>query len=158
MAFNADQFASAAVDPLPTQYEVVPEGEFPFIIDSDPKQLTPRHIKWNDKDTGEAREFYQLELNCLCQDDKIKAKLGRDRVPVRLRINLDLNENGGLAVGANKNVMLGQLRAALNQNTPGWTPAALLGAGPFIGKVAHSSDKKDATKKYADISRVAKVA
>lgn len=151
--FNPEDFLNATVDPLATQFEVCPDGEYPFVIDSDPAGLKPREVKWNDKQTGEPRSFFQLELPCVCLDEAVKAKLGREKVVVRLRINLDLDSSGRLETGPNKNVGLGRLRDALRQNVPGWTPAQLLGAGPFIGKV-EGTEGKDG-RRYADIVRVA---
>lgn len=152
--FDANQFMSQPTEPLPTKYEVVPEGDFKMMIDTDFKVNA---IKFNDKNTGEEREFHQLELNAVVLDEAIKAKLGRDKVTVRMRIPLDLDDGGKIATGPNKNVRLGQLRDVLNQNTPGWTPQQLLGAGPFMGKITHTSDKKDSTIKYADVARVSKI-
>jgi hypothetical protein len=67
---------------------------------------------------------------------------------------LELNEQGKLATGPNKNVSLGRLRDALGQNDPSWTPQKLLGAGPFIGKVSHTQVKEAI---YADVTRAAKI-
>jgi hypothetical protein len=91
---------------------------------------------------------------CLVTDQRVKEKLKRESVKVRMRLSLDLSDAGGLATGPNKNVALGRLRDALNQNKPGWTPQQLLGAGPFIGKVTHQQ-VKDAV--YADVTRAAKI-
>lgn len=150
--FDANAFMSQPAEPLSTKYEVTPEGDFKMMIDTEYKV---NNIKFN-KD-GEDREFQQLELNCVVLDEAIKAKLGRDKVTVRMRIPLDFDEGGKLSTGPNKNVRLGQLRDVLGQNNPGWVPTQLLGAGPFMGKVTHSSDKKDPSIKYADVTRVAKI-
>lgn len=154
MAFDAEKFMNSTVDPMATQFTVCPEGEFPFIIDSDPKQLIPKHLEGISQKNNQPYSFDQLEFSCLCQDQNVLASLKRDKVVVRLRVNLDLTAAGDLEVGQDKNVGLGRLRAALDQNKPGWNPRMLLGAGPFIGKVEHSQ-VKDAT--YADIVRVAKI-
>lgn len=162
--FDPVQFASAAVEPLSTQFEVVPEGEWQMMIDTDPKQLVDtteddktqvgiKHIAGTSEKTGKDYDFYQWTLNCVVTDDRVKQKLGRESVKVRMRLSLDL-DGGKLAVGTNKNVALGRLRESLGQNKPGWTPQQLLGAGPFIGKVSHTT-VKDAV--YADVTRTAKI-
>lgn len=150
--FDANAFMSQPAEPLKTQYELVPEGDTKLMIDAEGMKVNT--IKWNDKNTGEPKEFQQLELQCVVLDEAIKAKLGREKVTVRMRIPLDL-DGGKLATGPNKNVRLGQLRDVLGQNVPGWTPQQLLGAGPFIGKIAHSTGSND--QKYADVTRVAKI-
>lgn len=155
MTFDLEKFKNSAVDPLATQFEVVPEGEFPFILDNKPEMLEPKELSGTSQRTGKDYHFWQLELDCICQDPAVAAKLGRDKVVVRMRLNLDLNDDGGLATGPNKNVALGQLRAALDQNKPGWSPAQLLGAGPFMGKVVHT--KSDNGAVFADIRRVAPI-
>lgn len=153
--FDPEKFMSAAVDPMATQFEVCPEGEFPFIIDSDPKQLTPENIKGVSDRTGKPYDFWQISLVCWCMDDAVRQKLGREKLSCRMRLNLDIDPTtGGLAVGPDKNISLGRLRDALGQNKPGWTPANLLGAGPFIGLVKHTKNDKGT---FADITRVGKV-
>lgn len=154
---DPQEFMNQPAAPMETVFTVVPKGEYPFLIDTDPEQLVPKKIEWNDKNTGEPRFFYQWELRGVCQDEKVKAVLELERVTVRLRINLDLDESGGFLSGKNKNLRLGQLREALGQNTSDWKPMDLLGAGPFIGKVDHSFSKTNTELKYADIVAVAKI-
>lgn len=153
--FDPNTFMSAAVEPMSTQFEVIPEGEYLFIIDGNPAQLAPKNLKGISERTGKPYDFWQIELTCLCQDAAVKAKLGRENLSCRLRLNLDVDPTtGGLAVGPDKNISLGRLRDALGQNKPGWTPQQLLGAGPFIGLVKHTSNDKGT---FADIARVGKV-
>lgn len=139
--FDLDQFTSSPVGAMETDFERIPEGDWRFMIDTNPEMLQPKEIK------GEGEKgpyhFFNLELTCVCQDESVKAKMQRDRVTAVMRVRLDLDltaaEAGKLVFeeGKNKNVALGQLRAALGQNTPGWSPKMLLGAGPFLGKVTH---------------------
>lgn len=162
--FDANAFVSSATDPLSTQFEVCPEGEWQMMIDTDPQQLAEttdndqvrvgiKHHAGTSQKTGKPYDFYDWTLNCVVVDDRVKQKLGREKVNVRMRLGLEL-ENGKLATGPNKNVNLGRLRDALGQNVGGWTPQQLLGAGPFIGKVTHTT-VNDAT--YADVTRAAKI-
>jgi len=153
MSFDPNAFMQAASDPMPTQMSVCPEGEYPFMIDSDAKSVAVKNIKGVGKESGKPYDFYQMEIICLLADEAVKAKLNRGKVTVHYRVNLDISD-GKLEQGDGRNVGLGRLREALGQNTPGWKPADLLGAGPFIGKVEHTT-VKDAT--YADIVRVAKI-
>jgi hypothetical protein len=152
--FDPKQFASSNVAPLSTQIEVCPEGEFPFVIGSDPKMLEPRHVTGT-SDKG-PYDFWVLDLTCECQDQNVKSQLGRDKVTARCSINLDIDANGQLDAGKGKNVSLGQLREALGQNTPDWNPGRLLGAGPFIGKVVHRDNPKGGAP-FVNIVRTAKI-
>lgn len=165
--FNPEQFINSAVEPNATQFEVCPTGDFKMMIDSDPKQLVvtenPRdqvgikHAAGTSQKTGEPYDFWTLELRCIVLDETVKKKLGRDTVQVRARVNLDFNESGSLDTGPNKNVQLGQLRDALDQNKPGWKPSELLGAGPFTGRVTHRANKDNPEIKYAEVSKFVKI-
>lgn len=149
--FDPQQFASSNVAPLDTQIAICPEGEWKFVVGSDPKMLVPRNVKG--ESAKGAYDFWSLDITCECVDDNVKQQLGRDKVTVRYSVNLDLDGNGNLDAGKGKNVSLGQLREALGQNAdPTWTPGKLLGAGPFVGKVTHTQNKG---KTYANITRAA---
>lgn len=158
MSFDPNQFMSQPSDPMATSFENVKEGEFVWMLDN---EIEFSEIKWNDKNTGEARSAPIMRVFCVLQDAgpgaAEKARLGRDKVVVRCDISLDLTPTGQFDNGPNKNVLLGQLREALGQNVPGWTPAALKGAGPVVGKVTHRSDKNDPNRKYAEIKKFAKL-
>lgn len=154
MSFNLQDFMDTTVDaPMETTYPVHPEGEFAFMFDADPKMLEVKNIKGTSA-SGKDYDFHQWELICISQDDKVKADMGRDKVTIRCRVNLDFDENGRLATGTGKNVLLGQIREALDQNKPGWKPSMLLGAGPFIGRVKQTEGKDG--RKYSDVVAVAK--
>ena len=72
---------------------------------------------------------------------------------------LDLNEDGsGLDLSEGKNVSLGRLRKALDQNSGAWNPMMMKGKGPLMVKVTQRSDKNDPTIKYAEVARVSKIA
>ena len=84
--FDAQSFVSSAVDPLSTQFEVVPEGEWQMMIDSDPKQLVDttdddkapvgiKHHKGTSERTGKEYDFYDWTLMCIVTDQRVKDKL-----------------------------------------------------------------------------------
>lgn len=154
MVFDPNQFMNQPADPMATTFENIREGEYKMMLDSD---IEFTEIKWNDKNTGEPRSVPMMRLNCIILDDAEKARLGRDKLTVRCDITLDLKSDGSLDFGTNKNVRLGQLRDALGQNVPGWTPNSLRGAGPLIGKVTHRADKNKPDVKYAEVSKFAKI-
>jgi hypothetical protein len=154
MAFDLDEFMNAAVQSAgDTKYAICPQGEFPMMLDTDVKV---NEISGTSEKTGEPYHFHVLEAQCIVQDDKVRADLGRDKVTVRLRVNLDI-ENGRLEEGKGKNIRLNQLREALGQNTPGWKMAQLRGAGPFMGKVIHRPNEKDPERPFAEVSRVSAI-
>lgn len=157
MAFDPNAFLTASTDPLPTAYEVIPEGEYQMMLDADPKMLEVRKIEGVSSKTGEPYLFYQLELACVVLDEALKKKLGRDKVTARMRINLDFDDSGKLVNAPNRNVALGRLRDALGQNKPGWTPQQFLGAGPFIGRVKHVASKTNPEQKFAEVTNAAKI-
>lgn len=153
MAFDAKAFMDASTKaPLSTSIEVCPEGTFPFIIDTDDNAVQFR------SGTTDKGEWVRFEVTAVCQDEGVRAKLGRDRVTARFGGFVDIDpKTGNLDTGKGKNVALGQLRDALGQNTDKpWNWNMLKGAGPFMGVVKQSDDQNDPTRKYANIVRVAK--
>jgi hypothetical protein len=161
MAFDPNAFLSTPSDPSPTTYEVTPEGEYQMMLDSDPKTLEVKKIEGVSQRTGEPYLFYQLELNCILigqAAEAAKVKLGRKELSARLRINLDFDDSGRLSSQPNRNVALGQLRDAVGQNKPGWTPQQLLGAGPFMGRIRHQASRTNPEQKFAEVAKVARIA
>lgn len=158
MSFDPNQFMNQPSAPMATTFENVMEGEYVFMLDT---EIEFSEIKWQDRSTGADRSAPVARVNLILQDAgkgaAEKARLQRDKVTVRCDLTLDLDNNGQLDTGPNKNIVLGQLREALGQNTPGWTFNQLKGAGPVIGKVSHRADKNDPQKKYAEVKKFAKV-
>lgn len=83
-----------------------------------------------------------LSLSWEIDDAKAREITGRPKLTVRQDIFLDLNEQGGLIFGEGKNVGLGRVRAAVNQNAAGqpWSPGMLKGKAARV-KVTHRPDK-----------------
>lgn len=153
--FDLDKFmSSTASAPGSTQWEVCPEGDFPIMLDTD---IKISNIK-GESDKG-PYDFWVMEIPCIIQDDAVKAKLGREKVTARMRINLDIDEaTARLDESKGKNVQLNRLKEALGQNVAGWTPTMLRGAGPIMGHVRHVMNKKDPNSQpFAEIDRVAKI-
>lgn len=64
MAFDLDQFMNQTVDaPMETTYPAHPEGEFLFMLDNEPKMLTPKHITGSNEQGS--WDFHQMELLCV---------------------------------------------------------------------------------------------
>lgn len=75
-------------------------------------------------------EGYRMTIKWAIQDEEVKRVLDRENVSVTQSILLDVTPDGaGLDMGKGKNVNLGQIRGAMNQNVPGqvWGPAMIEG-------------------------------
>jgi hypothetical protein len=155
-SFDVDAFLTQTVDqPLSTVFSPVPEGEYQAMIDDFDAKKAIEIRRWTDKSTGEPRTALQLSLPFIIQDATLAAQLERDRIAVFARTFLDLTPAQQIDFGRDKNIFLGQVRAAVNQNNPGpWSIANLKGAGPVMVTVRHRSDKEDPEKKYVEVRKV----
>lgn len=145
--FDPDTFLQASVDAaFETRLSPVPEGEYLAVIGED--GLKPRT----------AKDRVILDITWSILDEALKAQLGMQKVTVRQSVFLDLDENGRLLHGPNKNIDLGRIREALSQNVPGWIPSMLRGAGPAKIKVTQRMDPEDSSKIYNDVKGVTKAA
>jgi len=141
--FDADVFMSAEVTaPMETTFTPVPEGEYSGCID--------------DVKIRKAKDSVICDVTWLLMDEALKAQMSMDRVTVRQSVFLDVEANGALQLGPNKNVQLGRLRAALNQNGSGpWSFSQLKGAGPVKLTIGIRPDQHDPEKKYNDVKKIA---
>lgn len=147
-AFNPESFMNASVtDANDTQYVQVPEGEFQATVD-----------KVEAKVVGQENPRPILNVMWKISDPVAQAATGRAENSVRQTIWLDVTESGGLDFSKGKNVGLGKLRDALNQNKPGqsWAPGMLVGGVARV-KVKHSIDKRDGVTINAEVSGITKL-
>ena len=142
-AFDPDSFLSTTTeDANETSFRPIPEGEYNAVITKldvrTPKESTILDITWS------------------VDDETARVETGMDDPQVRQSVFLDINTQGGLESGANKNVQLGRLREALGQNLTGqpWAPSML------EGQVARISIKHRIVEDvvYSDVKGVAKAA
>lgn len=116
--FNPDDFMNVQTEEvLETEYTPIPEDEYLAVI------------KKVEADTYGEKNSPALAITWLIDDEGVKALTGMDEPTCRQTIWLDIDENTGfLAIGKNRNVKLGKLRAALGQNDGRpWSPAMLEG-------------------------------
>lgn len=152
MSFNADAFLNQTAEgPMSTSVTPCPEGEYKAIVDDGDKAISFKEI--NTKN-GVA---HQMVVLFKILDENLKSQLKRETVTVPMNCWLDVTDGGTLDTAEGKNVSIGRLRAALEQNSGSWKPADLKGKGPLMVKVSQRSDGKDPTIKYAEVSRVAKI-
>ena len=152
-AFNPDTFLTMeTADALPSKYTPVPRAEYRAFVDD----VEPRTVKTKNGDSPMLTVTFDIR-----DADDVKASIGlkpEQKLTVRQDYWLDLNEQGGFDIGPNKNVKLGILREALNQNKPGqpWSPAMMKGQGPVLLQVDIEPDAKDPMVERNVIKRLAK--
>lgn len=143
-AFDPDTFLNQEVTGAnEVKYTPVPIGEYTAFIDD----LT--------MDSYEEQPILVLHYAILSEE--LKAKLGLEKPTVQDRIFLDMNEDGSIAFGPNKNVRLGRVREAVDQNNPKkkWNFNMLRGAGPVAIMVDHKFNKAGEGP-FANVTRIAK--
>jgi len=142
-SFNPDTFLNTETsDANATTYTPCPEGEFNASI----KSIKPRVLT-----DGRA----VLDVTWTVDDESARQETGMAEPSVRQTIWLDTTESGGLDFGKGKNVGLGRLRDAVNQNKAGkpCAPGMLVGQVAKV-KVIHSIDNRDGVTINADVKAV----
>lgn len=135
-------FMDAVVnEPMETEFKLIPIAEYRAMIDDFTTENAFEAIEFERKD-GTKGVMNKFNPPFVLQDDALKTLLNRDKVICRAQIILDFDDAGLLDTGVNKNVKLGQLREALNQNAPPWSFSLLRGAGPLMVKVGHRNIAK----------------
>jgi hypothetical protein len=159
---DAESFLSESIDgELATVREVVPEGDYQAMLE--PFEDIEKILRTNEftykagPNAGQPGSITSLDLTMNILDPDLLAKMGREKVTVRAQCTLDFTPQGKLDTGPGKNILLGQIRAAVGQNKPGHSLRDLSGAGPVLIRVKHRSDKNDSSIKYAEVRTVAPV-
>lgn len=144
-AFDPDVFLNQEISGAnETKYTPVPVGEYNAYIDD----LT--------MDSYEDQPILVVHYAIL--SDELKKTLGLEKPTVQDRLFLDVAEDGvTLLFGPNKNVRLGRVREACDQNNPKkkWNFNMLRGAGPVAIMVEHKFNKAGEGP-FANVTRVAK--
>lgn len=142
--FDPDTFANTEItEENSTVFSPVPVGEYRCVIDKAEPKVTPN---------GNAL----IEVTLKIDAPENEEANGRT---VRYTVWLDLTDNGGLDMGKGKNVMLGRLRDAVNQNVAGqpWNMNMLVG-NVILANIVHAPDKNDSNIIYANVKGIAKAA
>ena len=157
MAFDAEKFLNQTVnDPMSTSVIPCPEGEFKAFVDDGDKAVSFR--EGGTDRNGNALSPQCVVLFAITGDQLPNQILKRDKVLVPMNCWLDITEDGNsLDLSEGKNVGLGRIRKALDQNEGSWNPLMMKGKGPVMIKVGQRSDKNDPTIKYGEVTRVAKI-
>lgn len=160
--FNAQQFIKSTVSGASsTRYAVIPEGDYSLMLD----QRNLDVEKWFTEQTASkgpnaGNTFITCEVPVEIVDQTLRDKMGQEHVYSRYRFIVDTNAAGEIDMSEGKNVKLGRLREALNQNDKNvpWDPSMLAQASSvmFKGHLKHSPNKDDPQAPFSEISRVTK--
>lgn len=95
------------------------------------------------KDQNTQEDLPILIVTWTIPNEELKKSLGVEKVTVQDRMFLDVDKNGNVLFGPNKNVKLGKTREAVGQNDPKkpWNFNMLRGAGPCDLKITHNFNK-----------------
>lgn len=154
--FDPDSFLDSKVEKdFETRRRDVPDGDYPAHVGK---------IRISDPISTKNGDRFQLILSWVVDDESARLATGMDEPTVPQKIWLDLDENGNLESGANKNIQLGRVRAAVGQNKAGkaWSPRSLEGAGALVhvGSRTVNEDKEgnplDEPLTFVEVTRVAK--
>jgi hypothetical protein len=143
--FNPDTFTNMTTEAgFDTRRSPVPEGEH---------VATVKGFKFR-----QDKEFVILDIAWRIDNQALAESMGLKEAVVNQGVFLDIDANGKLEKGANKNIQLGRVLLALGQNSGPWSPQMLTGAGPVKLQIIHEPDKKDATIIYDRIKAVTAMA
>ena len=154
MATNSwDYLFNAVVEaPMETQRRLVPEGDYHARI-TDAK-IDPAVYK-----TGEKKgvNYPRMSIIWLLQDEKLEAEWDRKDIKFTDSFPVDVDINGRLDTGPDKNIHHGQVREALGQNEGRWSPGMLKDTRPVLINIRHRRDPDDDERIYAGVSKVAAI-
>ena len=139
--FDPASFMTQEVEgEMETRYDPVPPSDYNSTIEA--------------IDIRPAGDAIILDVTHLIHDTALAENMGMEKILVRQGIFLDIEPGGAIALGPNKNVKLGRLREAVNQNGPGkWGFQMLVGAGPMRSTVSNKPDKDDPTTIYSRVDK-----
>ena len=129
--FDPDSFLNQEIDAnFDSEYTPTPEGEWEAQLD---KLVADSFTVKNGEHAGEERPF--LKATWRITDQEVIDETGIEEPRVTQTIFLDV-ENGALATGANKNIMLGKLREMAGLADKPFAISDLVGTAALI-KVKH---------------------
>jgi len=126
--FDEQAFLSTTTEGvMSTEYTPVPVGEYQAVVDK-------VNVRSGEGDKG---TWAVLDVTWGLDSAEAAEATGMDTPQVRQSIFLDITADGGLDLGKGKNISLGRLREAVNQNSGGaWSPSMLIGSVATV-KVDH---------------------
>lgn len=142
--FQVDDILNSTTEgAMETSFTPVPEGEWRGSC----SKVEARAV-------GEQKDKIVMDVHWTINDPQVLEATGMEAPSVRQSIFLDRNLAGGLDLGKGKNVALGKLREAVDQNGPTpWSPGMLVGSVAVV-RVAHRQHEGNT---YADVKAVAHI-
>jgi hypothetical protein len=145
--FDPTAILNASLDTNATRRDPLPMGEVVA-------QITAQEVKNGTSRSGEP--WYRLDVKLEISDPEYLAPTGLEKATIRYGVMLDITEAGTIAMGPNKNVALGRLRAATGTNAPGKTLQDMV--GQYVrAQISHRPDPNDPSVVYDDVKGVTSV-
>lgn len=140
---DMEQYINAANSEVPSDQRVVsPEGEYTMFV----KPGSTRLIE-GESDKGKWKKYTAIAI---VDEPAVREATNLENPTARVQFFLDVNEDGVLVTGTNRNTQLGRLLKATGNDKPGWTWGAIEGVS-FKGRVKHIADRTDAEKKHPEV-------
>lgn len=142
-AFSPDNFLSTPISgAMSTEIKPIPEGEYTALIDSVKGRMA------GDKPVA--------DVVYIIDNEDVRKATGMQKPQCRQTLWLDLTPAGALDLDEGKNVGLGRLRQAVNQNQPGqqWMPSMLVGQAVKITVKQTMGEGANAGKIYSNVTAV----
>jgi hypothetical protein len=131
--FDPDAFLDSFVEGAnETDRVLIPAGVYPAYVES----VDMRHGERE----SDGSPWVMLVLKYVIESEEAASALNRDKIVLTDSMFIDLNDEGQIAIGTNKNVMLGKLRAATDLNTGRFSPRDLVGHRLLLS-IAHKVNK-----------------
>lgn len=131
--FDPDTFLDSFVeDSNETERVLVPAKVYPAYIED---------VGMRNGDREDGTPWVQLIVKWCIEDAEAATLLNRDKVLLSDSFFIDLDEDGRIATGTNKNLVLGRLRKAVGKNEGRFSPRDLIGCRALID-VKHTVNKE----------------
>lgn len=154
-SFNPDALLDLSTEgQMSTREKVLPEGDYEGTIKSMKGRVTQ-----SEKGVFNWLDFtIEIDGNQQAPNGQLVSEIvNRPSTTVRYSISLDLTDAGTLSKEEGRNLGLGRLREAVDQNHEGaWSVRNLIGARARFG-IKHSFDKNDPSIIYQNVARVRKL-
>lgn len=131
--FDPDTFLDSFVEEgNETERVLIPAKVYPAYIEE---------VKMRNGDRDDGTPWVQLLCKWCIEDADAAAALNKDKVVLTDAFFIDLDEDGRIATGTNKNLHLGKLRKAVGKNEGRFSPRDLVGCRAFVD-VRHTVNKE----------------